>query len=328
LAISYIEDDRGVTLGDLADLILAGWNRSNVGPLISFALSISVTIPGFLEMLQGSRFRGLLAKRWASAFPELPASRALGDRLEREKAVYEDALAARKAEPAEIQLLLITEVIADNAAGFAAMLGVRNPRLNISRIVCPELPMWEVLDWDVMTLADLVFAMGARKITRLLLGFFEVVLTVASLICALASGDEELIRELWVHTPDEVRMRRVGGWLKTAAALQLEAPFRWLLGMANVANLDRAVELMVDDRLVGAVCEVEAAGFDLTRTRPARALARWSRTTRRVVRFMPSFRSVPASTLLAWHGRVLRSWDIPGDAPGALAIGQVVWVGW
>jgi hypothetical protein len=240
--------------------------------------------------------------------------------------MYEDALAAGKAEPAEMQLLLIIEVIADNAAGFAAMLGVRNPRLNISRIVCPELPIWEVLDWDVMTLVDLVFAMGAREITRLLLGFFEVVPTVASLICALASGDEELIRELWVHAPDEVRVRRVGGWLKTAAALQLEAPFRWLLGLANVANLDRAVELMVDDRLVGAVCEVEAAGFDMTRTRPARALARWSRTMWRVVRLMPSFRSVPASTLLAWHVRELRNWDIPCDTPGALAMGQVVWV--
>jgi hypothetical protein len=217
LAISYIKDDRGVTLRDLADLILAGWNRSNVGPLISFALSISVTYPGFLEMFQRSRFRGLLAKDWASAFPELPASRALVDRLAREKAVYEDALAARKAEPAEMQLLLITEVIADNAAGFAAMLGVRNPRLNIGRIVWPELPILEGRDLDVMTLVDLVFAMGAREITRLLLGFFGIVPTVASLICVLASGDDELIRELWVHAPDEVRMRRVGGWVKTPA---------------------------------------------------------------------------------------------------------------
>jgi hypothetical protein len=44
-----------------------------------------------------------------------------------------------------------------------------------------------------------------------------------------------------------------------------------------------------------------------------------------VVTPTPSLPSVPASTLLAWHLRVLRSWDIPCDAPEALANGQVEW---
>jgi hypothetical protein len=133
--------------------------------------------------------------------------------------------------------------------------------------------MLDVLDWDVLTLADFVFAMGAREITRLLLGFLEVVPSGASLFCALVSGDEELIREIWVHTPDEVRARFLGSWVLAAAELQLQVPFRWLLGLANDANLDGTVELMVEERLVGALCGVEAMGFDLTRTRPARALS-------------------------------------------------------
>jgi hypothetical protein len=272
LSASYLDDDRGIGLGDLADLVLAGWNRSNVGALVSFARAISTTHPEFLEMVQGRRFRGLFAKSWASAFPELPASRALVARLEREKAVYEKDLADGEAESSELQLLLIREVIADNVAGFATTLGARDSELTIYRFVCPELPVWELLDWDYMTLAGFAFAMGAWQITRLLLGFFELVPDGDSLTCVLASGDEELIREIWVHTPDEVRAQCVGSWLKTAAALQLEVPFRWLLSLASEANLDEAVELMVEDRLVGALCEVEATGFDLARMRPARAL--------------------------------------------------------
>jgi hypothetical protein len=54
--------------------------------------------------------------------PRLPASRALVARLEREKTVYEEALADWKVEPADVQLCLIREVVADNAAGFASTL--------------------------------------------------------------------------------------------------------------------------------------------------------------------------------------------------------------
>jgi hypothetical protein len=224
-----------------------------------------------------------------------------------------------------VQRLLITEVIADDAAGFAVTLGARDPELDIRCIVYPELPVWELLDWGLMTLTNFVFAMGARQITRLLLVFFETVPDEDSLHCALASGDEELIREIWVRTPDEVRTRCVGAWLSAAAEFRLEVPFRWLLGLTTDANLDQAVELMVENRLVGALCEVEATGLDLTRIRPARALARWSRTSSLATIPTPSLPSVPASTLLAWHVRVLRSWEIPCDEPNALTNGRVVW---
>jgi hypothetical protein len=296
-----------------------------VGALILFARTVSDAHPGFQERVKGRRFRGLFAKSWASAFPELLASRAFVARLERERAVYEEALAAEKVEPVETQRLLIGEVRADNAAGFAAALGARDPKLIIYRIVCPEVPVWELLDWSTMSLADFVFAMGAREITRLLLGFFEIEPGLNSVTCALASGDEEMIREIWVRTPDEVKARCVGSWLKTAAELQLKVPFRWLLGLASDANLDLAVELMVEDRLVGAVCEVEAAGFDLTRARPSRALSRWSRTMHLVTIPTPSLPSVPASTLLAWHLHALRSWAIPCDQWEALTSGRVEW---
>jgi hypothetical protein len=171
LAISYLDDHRGIALADLADLILAGWNRSNVGALISLARAISIPHPEFLEMVNGRRFRGAFAKSWTAAFPELPASRALVARLERERTAYENAFATGKAESVELQLRLINEVMADNAAGFAAALGVRDPKLIVSRVVCPELPIWELLDWDTICLTDCAIAMDARATTRLLLGF-------------------------------------------------------------------------------------------------------------------------------------------------------------
>jgi hypothetical protein len=145
LAGSYIEDNRGVSLINLAGLVVAGWNRLNVHAIISFARAISARHPEFLEMVRGRRFRGLLAKSWVSSFPELPASRALVARLERENTVYDEALAAGETELTELQLLLIGEVVADNAAGFAATLGARDPELWIYRVVCPELfrgPSW------------------------------------------------------------------------------------------------------------------------------------------------------------------------------------------
>jgi hypothetical protein len=269
----------------------------------------------------------LFAKSWAAAFPELPGSRAIVARLEREKVVYEDALRSGRAESARLQVLLIAAVMSDNAAAFAATLGARSPRLYILQFLCPDLSVWEVLNSDRVTLVNFVFAMGARAITRLLLGFFEVVPSADSLPCALASRDEELIREIWVHTPDEVRTRFVGSSIAAAAAFQLEVPFHWLLGLAGDADLDEAVEVMVENRLVGALCEVEATGFDLTRTRPARALAHWSRTVSTVTIPTPSLPSVPASTFLAWHVRELRDWDIPCDEPKSLASGGTLWGG-
>jgi hypothetical protein len=304
LAISYLEDDQGVTLVDMASLILAGWNRLNVGALISFARAISVTHPEFLEMVNGPRFQGAFTKSWVSAFPELPASRALVARRERGKTEYEKALRSGKAESAELQLLRIAAVKADNVAAFAATLGARDPNLCVFRFACPELPVWNVLDSDRMTLVNIVFAMGAQAIVRLLLGFFEIV----------PDGDSRT-----------GRVRSVGSWLTTATALQLDVPFRWLLGTANETNLDDAVELICDRRFVGALCEVEATGFDLTRARPARALARWSRTVSLVTIPTPSFPSVPASRLLAWHVGALRHWDIPCDEPEALASGRFTW---
>jgi hypothetical protein len=243
----------------------------------------------------------------------------------REKTGYEEALAAGKVESAEVQRLLIREVIADNAAGFAATLGVRVPKLYIWRIVCPDEPVWELLDWRMMTLPDLVCAMGAREITRLLLGFFDVIPTGDSLRCPWASGDEEPIREIWFHTPEEMISRRLGAWLRAAGALQLEVPFRWLLGLASDLSLERAVELLVEDRLVWALCEVEATGFDLTRPRPARALSRWGRTMSFVTTPTPSLPSVPVSTLFAWHVGTLRSWVVPCDRPEADASGLFEW---
>jgi hypothetical protein len=61
LDISSLDDERGIPLADLADLVLAGWNRSNVGPLISVARAISTARPGFLDMVRGRRFRDLVA---------------------------------------------------------------------------------------------------------------------------------------------------------------------------------------------------------------------------------------------------------------------------
>jgi hypothetical protein len=177
----------------------------------------------------------------------------------------------------------------------------------------------------MMTLTDFVFAMGAREITRLLLGFFEVIPTGDSLHCALASGDEELIREIWVHTPEEVRSRRLGAWLRAAAALQLEVPFRWLLCLASDLSLERGVELLVEDRLVWALCEVEAARFDLTRPRSARALSRWTRTMRFATIPTLSLPSVPVSTMFAWHVGTLRSWIALCDRPEAFASGRIEW---
>jgi hypothetical protein len=57
--------------------------------------------------------------------------------------------------------------------------------------------------------------------------------------------------------------------------------------------------------------------------RPARALHRWSRTMSLAASPAPFVPSAPASTLLAWHVRALRSWDIPCDAPEALVSGRI-----
>jgi hypothetical protein len=53
LAVWYLENSRGVTLADLGDLVLAGWNRLNVGPWISLPQMTSAAHPEFLDMVHG-----------------------------------------------------------------------------------------------------------------------------------------------------------------------------------------------------------------------------------------------------------------------------------
>jgi hypothetical protein len=153
--------------------------------------------------------------------------------------VYDGDLAAGRAESAVLQLLLSAEVTCDNAARFAATLGARDPKLIINGIFCREFSVWELLDWDDLALAKFCFAMGVRKITRLLLGCFEVISVVNSLACTLAPGDEELIRDVCDRTPDEMRTQCIRSSLGIASALQLEISCRWLLGPAHDASLDR-----------------------------------------------------------------------------------------
>jgi hypothetical protein len=167
--------------------------------------------------------------------------------------------------------------------------------------------------------------MGARDITRLLLDFSRSFLPrVRFTACWRRATRNSSTKSGFILL---LKCEREGSdrGLDAATALHLEIPFHWLLGMANGANLDRAVELIVEDRLVGALCEVEATGFDLTRTRPARALSCWGRTVSLAAIPTPSHPSVPASTLLAWHFHALRRWGIPFDKPKALAGGQAEW---
>jgi hypothetical protein len=83
-----------------------------------------------------------------------------------------------------------------------------------------------------MTLANFAFPMGARKITRLLIGLFDSIPAVHSLACALASDDEELIRAIWVRTPDEVRTQCmmpiwIRAWKRWLMAGGVELFARW-----------------------------------------------------------------------------------------------------
>jgi hypothetical protein len=159
-------------------------------------------------------------------------------------------------------------------------------------------------------------------IIQLLLGFFEVIPSEDSPVCAWLLTDAEVVREIWVH---EVRRRWTGWWLNVAGALQLRIPFRWLSGLASDPNLNVAVELVIEKRFTGALCGVDATGFGLTRTRPARALARWSRTMSLAAILTPSLPPVPPSMLLAGHVSSLPSWEIPCDEPNAMATGRAAW---
>jgi hypothetical protein len=102
---------------------------------------------------------------------------------------YEEALAAGKGKSVKSQPLLITEMSADNAAGFAATLGARDPSLTIARIVCPKLSAGAcVLDTTAISIANSVSAVGARAVTQLRLGSPKVIPAQYALRCALPSG--------------------------------------------------------------------------------------------------------------------------------------------
>jgi hypothetical protein len=63
--------------GALADLILAGWNRSNAGLLISLALAISVAYPESMGMVEGKARSGSVREilgEWVSGAAGLARS--------------------------------------------------------------------------------------------------------------------------------------------------------------------------------------------------------------------------------------------------------------
>jgi hypothetical protein len=160
-------------------------------------------------------------------------------------------------------------------------------------------------------------------ITRYLQGFFDVEVTIVAFSSALVSRDEELIREVWNKVPEIWRPVYVGVYLAQAARLRLETPYRWLLGVAEGRQGDEAIEFLVRYRLAEAICEVEAAGFDCRRRRPARAFARWVEARIPVLLPEPVPESVPASSLLAWHVGQLRECDIMCEAPGSRGSGLI-----
>jgi hypothetical protein len=184
-----------------------------------------------------------------------------------------------------------------------------------------------MLQWDRLSLFEFVLASGARAITRLLLGFFELVPGMNSVAAALASGDEELVREVWVRTSEEVGEGSIGWWLTFAARFQLEVPFRWLLGQANESQLDTAVEYLAACRFANAICAIERFGFDFGRRRPARALAEWAEAGVPMVvpAPVPVLTSVPTSTFLAWHVATLRGWGVAIEKPELKAMSDVNW---
>jgi hypothetical protein len=157
-----------------------------------------------------------------------------------------------------------------------------------------------------------------------MLAFFEVTPASGTFCCALASGDEELVREVWVHSAPTVRSQRMGMWLAAAGLLRFDVAFRWLLGQATETQVDEAVETIADRCCAEAICTVEAAGFDLGRMRPARALARWANAKIPVV--SPGS-GLPPSTFAAWHVEILSGWGIPTVDARPLGSGRVEWAG-
>jgi hypothetical protein len=120
----------------------------------------------------------------------------------------------------------VNATLADDAQRFAMVLGGRNPKLLIFQAACPDASIWQVIYLRAAALLDFVAGSGAREVTRLMLGFFEVTPGPDTMSCALASGDEELVREIWVHSEPELRSICLGVWLSWAASLQFDVAFR------------------------------------------------------------------------------------------------------
>ena len=70
------------------------------------------------------------------------------------------------------QFALASEILADDVAGFARLIGGRSPRIPIFLVATPAAPAWKLVDAVFLFAFDFVVASGAAGIARMMLGFF------------------------------------------------------------------------------------------------------------------------------------------------------------
>jgi hypothetical protein len=178
---------------------------------------------------------------WAGAHPGLPGSKAYEAKVAKSLDIVQVARAkemarAEEVAPVEVQEALLEATARDDVAAVGVILGGRCPgKMRIDRVCCPSASMWTKREcWSVQLLPTAVF-MRARGVTRFLLGFFEVEVDFEVLLWAVVSGDEELMRSMWVRMPEAIR--GIAPLTPIAAEFGHDLVFRWLIGFANESEL-------------------------------------------------------------------------------------------
>jgi hypothetical protein len=309
-----------LSLAGFADVLVACQYHADTDALLEVVdiVASDLRYGAFISLVDGAPLAAGFAQSWAAAHPGLPGSKAYEAKVADLVEMAKSARVEEGAAPVEVQEALLEATARDDVAAVGVILGGRSPeKVPIYRDVCPAAPMWKMGDSAAVSLLATAVFLRARAVTRFLFGFFGVEADCWDLTWAVVSGDEELIRDMWIRVPEA--SRGVAGLIQVAAEGRHDLVFRWLVGFADESELAVAATLCADNHLATALVALEEAGCDFTNPIAARALARWRAAG--VPCVLPE-NGLPGESLLAWHLTQLVEWQIPMKNPRLVAMGN------
>jgi hypothetical protein len=130
----------------------------------------------------------------------------------------------------------------------------------------PQMSEWSVT--PSVSLLDIACGAGCSDCVRFLLEFCGLEVSTKTMRFALASENDEMIRDVWNRLSEAQREAGLVSYARVAAEFHNMIAFVWLLGFADEVQVDEVAHFVVALQLASPFVALASAGFDYARLSP------------------------------------------------------------